>query len=64
MLSDHALRIRHHSGTSGQGVPESFDHLCKQMKDYNMDADLKPHGSRILVDSKFVVNSEYVNPLA
>ncbi|CAK9018889.1 2 [Durusdinium trenchii] len=45
------------------GVPESFDHLCKQMKDYNMDADLKPHGSRILVDSKFVVNSEYVNPL-
>jgi len=45
--------------------PESFDKLCKQMKDkYNLEADLYPHGSRKLVDSRFVVKADYVKPLA
>ena len=48
-----------------QVSPESFDNLCKVMKEtYNMEADLYPHGSRKLVDSKFVVTAEYVKPLA
>jgi len=45
--------------------PESFDKLCKQMKDqYNLEDDLYPHGSRKLVDAQFVVKAEYVKPLA
>eukprot|EP00438_Fugacium_kawagutii_P033066 Skav220248 [mRNA] locus=scaffold4467:25103:28283:- [translate_table: standard] len=48
-----------------QVSPESFDNLCKMMKEqYNMVSDLKPHGSRILVDRKYVVKAEYVKPLA
>ena len=45
--------------------PESFDHLCKQMKEvYNFESDFKPKGSRKLVDAKYVVKSEFVVPLA
>jgi len=45
--------------------PASFDNLCKQMKDeYNIEEDLSPHGSRKLVDPKFVVKAEFVVPLA
>lgn len=48
-----------------QVSPESFDNLCKQMKEtYNMDVDLKPHGSRKLVASQYVVKDEFVKPLA
>ncbi|CAE7569572.1 unnamed protein product [Symbiodinium natans] len=48
-----------------QVSPESFDNLCKQMKDlYGMSVDLEPHGSRILVSPAYVVRSEYVVPLA
>jgi len=43
--------------------PEVFDNLCKQMKElYNLKSDLFPHGSRILVDSKYVVKSKFVEP--
>jgi len=43
----------------------SFDNMCKMMKDtYKMDADLYPHGSRILLDPKWVVKSEFVVGLA
>jgi len=45
--------------------PASFDNLCKQMKDlYKLEADLKPHGSRLILDPKWVVKPEYVKPLA
>lgn len=45
--------------------PESFDNLCKQMQEYYaMESDLYPHGSRTLVDPKYVVHSQYVVPLA
>jgi len=44
--------------------PESFDNLCKQMKDmYKLEKDLYPHGSRIIVDSKWVVPKDHVKPL-
>ncbi|CAE7598336.1 unnamed protein product [Symbiodinium natans] len=44
-----------------QVSPESFDNLCKQMKDlYGMSVDLAPHGSRILVSPTYVVQSQYV----
>ncbi|CAJ1430903.1 unnamed protein product [Effrenium voratum] len=47
-----------------QVSPESFDNLCKQMREtYGMDGDLYPHGSRILVDKQHVVQSQYVVPL-
>jgi len=47
-----------------QVSPASFDGLCKQMMDqYNLEGDLYPHGSRILVDSQYVVKAEYVLPL-
>jgi len=39
-----------------QIAPESFDKLCKDMKDlYNLNYDLYPHGSREIVDSAYVV---------
>merc|ERR1719499_1127658 len=45
-------------------TPESFDNLCKQMKDlYSLDGDLYPHGSRELVNSSYVVEQQYVVPL-
>eukprot|EP00490_Sorites_sp_Unknown_P017687 CAMPEP_0114671676 /NCGR_PEP_ID=MMETSP0191-20121206/41534_1 /TAXON_ID=126664 /ORGANISM="Sorites sp." /LENGTH=379 /DNA_ID=CAMNT_0001932033 /DNA_START=45 /DNA_END=1184 /DNA_ORIENTATION=- len=48
-----------------QVSPESFDNLCKMMKEtYSMDSDLHPHGSRILVDSQYVVHQDFVKPLA
>jgi len=44
--------------------PKSFDHMCKEMKEtYNMDADLYPHGSREILDSKYVVKAEYIKKL-
>jgi len=43
----------------------SFDNLCKQMKDmYNLEGDLYPHASRVLVDPAYVVPDSYVNVLA
>jgi len=48
-----------------QVSPESFDNMCKMMKEeYNMEADLYPHGSRKILDPKFVVPSSKVKPLA
>jgi hypothetical protein len=45
--------------------PASFDKMCKQMKDlYKLEADLYPHGSRKIVDAKYVAKSEYVKALA
>jgi len=45
--------------------PESFDNLCKQMKEmYDLEVDLYPHGSRKILDPKYVVTSEYVKALA
>mmetsp|Transcript_4212 Transcript_4212/g.8503 ORF Transcript_4212/g.8503 Transcript_4212/m.8503 type:complete len:365 (+) Transcript_4212:68-1162(+) len=45
--------------------PASFDNLCQQMKSmYNLESDLYPHGSRKIVDSRYVVRSEFVQPLA
>jgi len=42
----------------------SFDGLCQQMKEkYNMKSDLHPHGSRIIVDTKWVVKDTEVVPL-
>lgn len=44
--------------------PASFDKLCKQMKDlYNLEYDLYPHGSRLILDAKYVVEPQYVMPL-
>jgi len=44
---------------------ESFDNMCKVMKEtYNMEADLYSHGSRKILDPKWVVPAEYVVPLA
>lgn len=44
--------------------PESFDKLCKDMKDlYKLNKDLAPHGSRQIVSSDHVVKAEYVKPL-
>lgn len=46
-------------------TPASFDNLCKQMNEmYALEADLYPHGSRVLVSPKWVVKNDYVNPLA
>lgn len=43
----------------------SFDNMCKDMKElYNMENDLYPHGSRILLDEQFVVPADEVYPLA
>jgi len=43
----------------------SFDNMCKQMKEtYGLYGDLYPHGSRILVDKKYVVPKTYVTKLA
>merc|ERR1712187_975544 len=45
--------------------PESFDNLCKQMKDlYKLNSDLYPHGSRKIVDYRWVVPATYVYPYA
>lgn len=45
--------------------PESFDRLCEQMMtQYGLEGDTYPHGSRILVDRKWVAQDEYVVPLA
>jgi len=46
-------------------TPESFDKLCEQMKsEYALVSDLYPHGSRKILDPKYVVMAEYVKPLA
>jgi len=43
----------------------SFDNMCAMMvSTYKMDADLYPHGSRILLDPKWVVKAEFVKALA
>merc|ERR1712060_25983 len=48
-----------------QVSPESFDNLCKQMKDeYGMSKDTHPHGSRVLLNKEWVVQSKYVLKLA
>jgi len=48
-----------------QVSPEAFDRLCKDMNElYHLESDLYPHGSRKLVDSRWVVKPEYVLPLA
>jgi hypothetical protein len=48
-----------------QVSPQSFDKMCKMMKDeYNMEADLYPHGSRKILDAEFVVPLTHVQPLA
>jgi len=42
-----------------------FDNMCSMMAaTYKMDADLYPHGSRILLDPKWVVKPEFVTKLA
>jgi len=39
-----------------------FDEMCKQMKEeFNMTYDLKPHGSRSLVNKDYVVKSEWIS---
>lgn len=44
--------------------PESFDNLCKQMKErYGLKKDLHAHGSRKLVKSNYVVSGEFVRAL-
>uniref|UniRef100_A0A7S1RQI3 Uncharacterized protein n=1 Tax=Alexandrium catenella TaxID=2925 RepID=A0A7S1RQI3_ALECA len=48
-----------------QVSPESFDNLCKVMKEtHNMDADLYPHGSRKILDPRWVVPASEVVALA
>jgi len=48
-----------------QVPPESFDKMCKDMDSiYGMKSDLYPHGSRVLLDKKYVVKSEFVEKLA
>jgi hypothetical protein len=45
--------------------PASFDNMCKQMKEkYGLEVDLYPHGSRKILDPKWVVKSEFVKALA
>jgi hypothetical protein len=45
--------------------PASFDNMCKMMKErYGLEVDLYPHGSRKILDPKYVVKSEFVKPLA
>jgi len=45
--------------------PESFDELCKVMKDeWDMEFDLYPHGSRPLVDPQYVCEASYVEALS
>jgi len=45
--------------------PESFDNMCKMMKEeYDMEVDLYPHGSRIILDPKWVVPHDMVFDLA
>lgn len=44
-----------------QVTAATFDNMCKQMSElYGMKKDLKPHGSRILVSSEWVVPAEHV----
>jgi len=44
---------------------KSFDNFCKMMKDqHKLDADLAPHGSRIILDPRWVVKPEFVEALA
>jgi len=58
VISWHVDRVCH------DVAPASFDNMCKQMKDnYNLDQDLKPHGSRILVSRAFVVPAANVTAL-
>jgi len=48
-----------------QVSPESFDNMCKMMKEeYDMEDDLYPHGSRKIVDAKWVVPHAHVTDLA
>jgi hypothetical protein len=48
-----------------QVSPESFDNLCRQMQElYQLENDLYPHGSRIILDPAWVVETQYVVPLA
>lgn len=55
----------HVDKTCHQVPPESFDNLCKQMKEYyDLEGDLYPHGSRMIVDPKYVVKPQYVTDLA
>jgi len=43
----------------------AFDNMCKNMKDdFGLSHDLSPHGSRKILDAKFVVPAAYVKPLA
>jgi hypothetical protein len=45
--------------------PESFDEMCKTMNEkYKMITDRAPHGSRKIVDPKWVVEAKYVTKLA
>lgn len=42
----------------------AFDNMCKEMQElYGMEADLHPHGSRILVDESLVVGADHVHKL-
>jgi len=43
--------------------PKAFDDFCKKKKDAGLKKDLYPHGSRIILDPKWVVKSDYVKPL-
>lgn len=44
---------------------DDFDMMCKKMKDiFGLENDLYPHGSRTILDPKWVVKKEYVLPLA
>jgi len=44
--------------------PEAFDNLCQQKSElYNLVNDLAPHGSRVLLDPRWVVNETFVLPL-
>jgi len=41
--------------------PRDFDEMCNEMiTRYKMESDLSPQGSRVLVDSNWVVGSKYV----
>lgn len=53
----------HVDTTCHQISPRAWDNFCKfNKKVYGLEKDLEPHGSRVLVDKKFVVPSEYVLP--
>jgi len=48
-----------------QVSPEAFDNMCKKMIDlYGMAGDLAPHGSRKILDPRWVVKPQYVTTLA